>query len=137
VDQTSVSHVFTSDTATAPELRSVPSTPPSPNGSAMDRRVVFGAQPQKALPAFTIGTRLRGRHLLLDTDLTPDEIGEVLDTAARIKSMQRNGQPHGYLAGKTLGLIFQHPSTRTRVSLEAGMPSSAARRSSSASTISR
>jgi ornithine carbamoyltransferase len=121
VDQTSVSDVFTSDTATAPELRSVPSTPPSPNGSAMDRRVVFGAQPQKALPAFTIGTRLRGRHLLLDTDLTPDEIGEVLDTAARIKSMQRNGQPHGYLAGKTLGLIFQHPSTRTRVSLEAGM----------------
>jgi ornithine carbamoyltransferase len=121
VSQPSVSSIATPDTAAAPELYSVPTTPPSPSASAMDRRVVFGAQAATALPAFTISTRLRGRHLLLDTDLTPDEIGEVLDTAARIKAMQRNGQPHGYLTGKTLGLIFQHPSTRTRVSLEAGM----------------
>ena len=119
MSQPSVSDAAVS--TTAPELYSVPSTPPSPSAMAMDRRVVFGAQPQKTLPAFTLSTRLRGRHLLLDTDLTPDEIGEVLDTAARIKAMQKNGQPHSYLAGKTLGLIFQHPSTRTRVSLEAGM----------------
>jgi ornithine carbamoyltransferase len=64
---------------------------------------------------------LRGRHVLVDTDLSPDELSEVLDTATRIKRAFRTGQQHAYLAGKTLGLIFQHPSTRTRVSLEAGM----------------
>jgi ornithine carbamoyltransferase len=109
------------DASTAPELYSVPTTPPSPTASALERTVVYGAQQAQTLPAFTISTRLRGRHVLLDTDLTPDEIGEVLETAARIKRMWKNGQPHAYLAGKTLGLIFQHPSTRTRVSLEAGM----------------
>lgn len=72
-------------------------------------------------PAFSVSTRLRGRHVLVDTDLTPDELSEVLDTAARIKRAWKTGQPHAYLAGRTLGLIFQHPSTRTRVSLEAGM----------------
>ena len=71
----------------APELYSVPSTPPSPSAMAMDRRVVFGAEPQQSLAAFTLSTRLRGRHLLLDTDLTPDEIAN--DTAARIKSMHK------------------------------------------------
>jgi ornithine carbamoyltransferase len=107
--------------AQVPELHSVPSTPQAPSASALERTVVYGAQPVSSLPAFTLSTRLRGRHVLLDTDLTPDEIGQVLDTATRIKRMFRNGQPHAYLAGKTLGLIFQHPSTRTRVSLEAGM----------------
>ncbi len=107
--------------AQAPELQSVPSTPQAPSASALERTVVYGAQPVSSLPAFTLSTRLRGRHVLLDTDLTPDEIDQVLDTATRIKRMFRNGQPHAYLAGKTLGLIFQHPSTRTRVSLEAGM----------------
>jgi ornithine carbamoyltransferase len=87
----------------------------------MERTMVYGAQKAGPLPAFTISTRLRGRHVLVDTDLTPDEIHEVLDTAARIKRVWRNGQPHAYLAGKTLGMIFQHPSTRTRVSFEAGM----------------
>jgi len=105
----------------APELQSVPSTPQSPNASAMERTMVYGAQKAGPLPAFTISTRLRGRHVLVDTDLTPDEIHEVLDTARLIKRVWRNGQPHAYLAGKTLGMIFQHPSTRTRVSLEAGM----------------
>ncbi|MDQ4044454.1 MAG: ornithine carbamoyltransferase [Chloroflexota bacterium] len=105
----------------APELHSVPSTPQLPNASALERTVVYGAQHAPRMPAFTVSTRLRGRHVLLDTDLTPDEIHELIDTASRIKRMWQNGQPHAYLAGKTLGLIFQHPSTRTRVSLEAGM----------------
>lgn len=108
-------------TTQAPELQPVPSIPQEPNASALERTVVYGAQHATSLPAFTISTRLRGRHVLVDTDLTPDEINEVLDTAARIKRMWKNGQPHAYLAGKTLGMIFQHPSTRTRVSLEAGM----------------
>lgn len=121
MNQSSVSHIAEPEVTPAPELHSVPSTPQTPAASAMERAVVFGAQQASALPAFTVSTRLRGRNVLLDTDLTPDELSEVIDTAARIKRMWKNGQPHGYLAGKTLGLIFQHPSTRTRVSLEAGM----------------
>ena len=81
---------------------------------------MFGGPQATSLPSFTISPRLRGRHLLVDTDFTPDEIAEVIDTAAG-SSGCTNGQPHGYLAGKTLGMIFQHPSTRTRVSFEAGM----------------
>ncbi|MGH2615744.1 MAG: ornithine carbamoyltransferase [Thermomicrobiales bacterium] len=68
-----------------------------------------------------MSARLQGRSVITDTDLTRDEIVEVLDTAVRLKKMRRAGQPHGYLAGKSLGMIFQHPSTRTRVSFEAGM----------------
>ena len=107
--------------STRPVLHSVPTVVQPANGSAQDRAVVFGGPQATSLPSFTVSPRLRGRHLLVDTDFTPDEIGEVLDTAMRIKRVFRNGQPHGYLAGKTLGMIFQHPSTRTRVSFEAGM----------------
>jgi len=73
------------------------------------------------LPAFTIGARLQGRSVLHDTDLTPDEIGEVLEISARLKALRKAGKPHAFLAGKTLGMVFQHPSTRTRVAFEAGM----------------
>ncbi|MBA3450448.1 MAG: ornithine carbamoyltransferase [Chloroflexia bacterium] len=68
-----------------------------------------------------MGARLQGRSVLTDIDLTRDEIVEILDTATRLKKFRRAGQPHGYLAGKSLGMIFQHPSTRTRVAFEAGM----------------
>ncbi len=106
---------------TQPVLHSVPTVVQPVNGSAQDRAVVFGGPQATSLASFTISPRLRGRHMLVDTDFTPDEIAEVLDTASRIKRVYRNGQPHGYLSGKTLGMIFQHPSTRTRVSFEAGM----------------
>ena len=109
------------DTVAAPELRAIPSVSQDLTGLASERSVVLGGPQTTSLPAFTVSTRLRGRHVLVDTDLTPDEIHEVIDTATRIKRMWKTGQPHAYLAGKTLGLIFQHPSTRTRVSLEAGM----------------
>lgn len=102
-------------------LHSVPTVSRVSTGSALERTVVLGGQQTASLPSFTVSTRLRGRHVLVDTDLTPDEIAELLDTAARIKRLARNGQPHAWLAGKTLGMIFQHPSTRTRVSFEAGM----------------
>ncbi len=90
-------------------------------GGAPARTLSLGG-PLAAKPrTFTLSARLRGRSVLTDTDLTPDEIGEVLETAARLKALRRAGEPHPYLAGKTLGLIFQHPSTRTRVAFEAGM----------------
>jgi ornithine carbamoyltransferase len=108
-------------TLTRPILHSVPTVVQDGVGSAQDHAVVLGGPQSSSLPSFTVSPRLRGRHVLVDTDFTPDEINEVLDTASRIKRLFRSGQPHGYLAGKTLGMIFQHPSTRTRVSFEAGM----------------
>lgn len=89
---------------------------------ALTPRVIsLGGPAPTKLSSFTISARLRGRSVLTDTDLSRDEIAEVLDTATRLKGLRRAGQPHGYLAGKSLGLIFQHPSTRTRVAFEAGM----------------
>ena len=85
------------------------------------RAISLGGPGTGSLPTFTISARLQGRSVLTDTDLTRDEIVEVLETAVRLKKMRHAGQPHGYLAGKSLGMIFQHPSTRTRVSFEAGM----------------
>ncbi|HWV35516.1 MAG TPA: ornithine carbamoyltransferase [Thermomicrobiales bacterium] len=106
---------------TTPELKPVPSVNQSFSGPASERTSLLGGPQATSLPAFSVSTRLRGRHVLVDTDLTPDEMNELLDTAARLKQLRKTGQPHHYLQGKTLGLIFQHPSTRTRVSLEAGM----------------
>jgi ornithine carbamoyltransferase len=85
------------------------------------RAISLGGPATANLSTFTISARLQGRSVLSDTDLTRDEIYEVLDTAVRLKKMRQAGQPHGYLTGKSLGMIFQHPSTRTRVSFEAGM----------------
>src|SRR5213594_839684 len=49
------------------------------------------------------------------------EIEHLLKLAATLKGRQRRGMLHPFLPGKTLGLLFQKPSTRTRVSFEAGM----------------
>lgn len=86
-----------------------------------DRTIALGGAMMANPASFSISTRMRGRHVIEDTDLTTDEIHEVLDTATRLKRMQKRGEIHPYLAGKTLGLLFQHPSTRTRVSFEAGI----------------
>lgn len=83
--------------------------------------VSLGGATAPTLRTFSVSTRLRGRSLVDDIDLTSEEILDLLDTAARLKRMQHRGEPHTYLPGKTLGMIFQHPSTRTRVSFEAGM----------------
>jgi ornithine carbamoyltransferase len=59
---------------------------------------------------------------LLDVAAVPKaEVERLLALAAELKSKQRRGIPHALLKGKTLGLLFQKPSTRTRVSFEAGM----------------
>src|SRR5207253_10262264 len=49
------------------------------------------------------------------------EVEHLLAAAALLKDKHRRGVPHPLLPGKTLGLLFQKPSTRTRVSFEAGM----------------
>ena len=61
------------------------------------------------------------KHLLKLMDLTEQEITEILNTADQLKYEKKNGIPHHILKGKTLGMIFEKSSTRTRVSFEVGM----------------
>ena len=64
---------------------------------------------------------LKGKDLLSIHDLSTDEVHEILDCAAKLKVMQKAGIEHKLLAGKTLGMIFEKSSTRTRVSFEVGI----------------
>lgn len=61
------------------------------------------------------------KHLLKMLDLSPEEITQILDLADQLKYEQKHGITHPHLKGKTIGLIFQKASTRTRVSFEVGM----------------
>jgi ornithine carbamoyltransferase len=61
------------------------------------------------------------RHFLDLLDLTPGEIGFLLTEAARLKAAHRRGRPTPLLRGRVLGMIFEKPSLRTRVSFEAAM----------------
>ena len=61
------------------------------------------------------------KHLLKLGDLSAEEITEILNLADQLKYEQHKGIAHHHLAGKTLGMIFQKSSTRTRVSFEVGM----------------
>lgn len=64
---------------------------------------------------------LNGRNLLSMKDLTGEEILAILDRAADIKAHRAKWEQAAPLAGKTLGMLFQKPSLRTRVSFETGM----------------
>ena len=61
------------------------------------------------------------KHLLKMLDLSRDEIYEIIDLADQLKYEKKNGILHRRLEGKSLGMIFQKSSTRTRISFEAGM----------------
>ena len=61
------------------------------------------------------------KHLLKLADLSGEEILDILNLADQLKYERRNGIEHHHLKGKTLGMIFQKSSTRTRVSFETGM----------------
>jgi ornithine carbamoyltransferase len=61
------------------------------------------------------------RDFLDVTDFTTEEIWQVLRLAADLKRKQKKGRAHPVLKGKTLAMIFQKPSTRTRISFETGM----------------
>ena len=61
------------------------------------------------------------KDLLKLLDLTPADIVKILDTADQMKYNQKHGLTHRYLEGKTLAMIFEKNSTRTRVSFETGM----------------
>ena len=61
------------------------------------------------------------KHLLKLLDWTPEEIEATLELADKLKAEKKAGIKHHILEGKTLGMIFQKASTRTRVSFEVGM----------------
>ena len=61
---------------------------------------------------------LHGRDFLTLLDYTPEEIGALLDLAARLKAEKKAGIPHDTLKGKNIALIFEKTSTRTRCAFE-------------------
>ena len=61
------------------------------------------------------------KHLLKMLDLSKEEILDILNLADQLKYENKNGIEHHIIKGKTLGMIFQKSSTRTRVSFETGM----------------
>ncbi len=61
------------------------------------------------------------RHFLTLDDFAPDELQRVVRRAAALKELRRAGTPYQPLLGKTLAMIFELSSTRTRVAFEAGM----------------
>lgn len=64
---------------------------------------------------------MKGKDLLSIHDLSAQEVERILDLAEELKAKQKAGIEHPLLKGKTLGMIFQKSSTRTRVSFEVGM----------------
>ncbi len=61
------------------------------------------------------------KHLLKLSDWSAQEITDLLDMADQLKYEKKNNIPHKHLEGKSLGMIFEKSSTRTRVSFEVGM----------------
>lgn len=61
------------------------------------------------------------RHFLTLNDLSRDEALALLERARELKRLRQAGEPHASLRGKTLIMVFEKPSTRTRVSFEAAM----------------
>ena len=63
---------------------------------------------------------LSGRSFLKLLDFTPDEIRYLLDLSADLKAKKRAHEPHRYLEGRNVALVFEKTSTRTRCAFEVG-----------------
>ena len=68
-----------------------------------------------------MAVKMKGRHLASLHDLTLEEMREILRVSTELKKKLKAGEPTPVLRGKTLAMIFQKPSTRTRVSFEVGI----------------
>jgi ornithine carbamoyltransferase len=68
-----------------------------------------------------VADSLKGRSFTRVADWSREELLEVLDLAGELKRLQQAREEHHLLPGRTLGMIFQKPSTRTRVSFEVGI----------------
>jgi ornithine carbamoyltransferase len=64
---------------------------------------------------------MRVRHFLTGEELSSDELSWLLDRALVLKAGRADGEGRASLAGKTVALVFERPSTRTRVSFEVGV----------------
>lgn len=69
----------------------------------------------------TATIQLKGKDFLTLADYSKEEIEYLLHLALELKEKQQNGERYTPLSGKTLAMIFEKPSTRTRVSFEVGM----------------
>src|SRR6476661_5465477 len=68
-----------------------------------------------------VADRLKGRSFTRVADWSREDLLELLDLADELKALQKRGEEHHLLPGRSLGMIFQKPSTRTRVSFEVGI----------------
>ncbi len=68
-----------------------------------------------------MAVNMKGKDLISIADLSLEEIYEIFDVAHSLKQKLYTNEPHRYLEGKTLGMIFTKRSTRTRVSFETGI----------------
>jgi ornithine carbamoyltransferase len=64
---------------------------------------------------------MKGESLISINDLSQEKIWQIFDLSSSLKYKLMTGEPHRLLEGKTLGMIFSKPSTRTRVSFEVGI----------------
>ncbi len=68
-----------------------------------------------------MAVNMKGKDLISIHDLSREELEQILETSQILKMKQKLGEIYHPLKGKTLGMIFQKSSTRTRVSFEVGM----------------
>src|SRR5213083_3545439 len=68
-----------------------------------------------------VAEQLKGRDFTRIGSWNTEELKTVLDLADELKELQQRREPHELLPGRALGMIFQKPSTRTRVSFEVGI----------------
>lgn len=68
-----------------------------------------------------MAVNMKGKSLVEIQDLTLEEIYQIFELSKSLKLKLYSGEPHRLLEGKTLGMIFAKPSTRTRVSFEVGI----------------
>ena len=68
-----------------------------------------------------MAVNMKGKSLIEINHLSLEEIYQIFDLSGTLKEKQNTGEPHKLLEGKTLGMIFSKPSTRTRISFETGI----------------
>jgi ornithine carbamoyltransferase len=68
-----------------------------------------------------VAQHLKGRDFVRIGTWNSEELKTALDLADELKELRKQREPHELLPGRMLGMIFQKPSTRTRVSFEVGI----------------